>query len=166
MTSAAGPAEPLRIRRAVRAVLVDPHHRVLLVRFEFPDASVWGLPGGGVEPGEEPEAALRRELLEELGLVDAPIGPHVWDRLHIVPFISGLWDGQREQIHLVEVDEFDPAPTLTWEQLNAEYVFELRWWTIDEVRASDAGFAPAALADLLHHLVDDGPPATPLDTGV
>ncbi len=159
------PVKGLRIRQAVRALLVDPDHRVLLVRFEFPMATRWALPGGGLERGENHTDALRRELEEELGLVDAVIGPHVWHRLHIVPFINGEFDGQRERIHLVRCDAFDPEPLLSWQQLNAEFVYELRWWTIDEMAASDAHFVPRELPTLLATLLRDGPPNDPIDVG-
>jgi double-stranded uracil-DNA glycosylase len=51
-------------RRAVRAVIVDDDERVLLVQYENPvtNATWWGTPGGGIEPGESHEHALRREL--------------------------------------------------------------------------------------------------------
>ena len=55
----------LRLRDAVRAVVVDPDDRVLLVRFEFPHWIGWATPGGGVDSGETDEAAIRRELAEE-----------------------------------------------------------------------------------------------------
>lgn len=152
------PEAGLRIREAARALLVDPDHRVLLVRFEFPTATRWALPGGGLEPGETHLDALRRELEEELGLVDAAIGPQIWHRLHIVAFLNGEYDGQRERIHLIHCDAFEPEPKLSWEQMNAEFVYELRWWTLDEVAASDAQFVPDGLHSLLVTLLRDGPP--------
>lgn len=54
--------------------LVDARGWILLQeRDEHPeiDPEKWGLPGGHVEPGEEPLAAAYRELLEETGLTPA-----------------------------------------------------------------------------------------------
>ena len=145
-------SDALRIREAVRALLIDPDDRVLLVRFEFPDGTRWALPGGGVEPGEETLDALHRELDEELGLRDADIGPHIWTRLHVIPFPNGLWDGQRDRVHLVRTPAFEPSPALSPEELRAELVFELRWWTLDEIRESDTTFAPRTLGTRLTEL--------------
>jgi 8-oxo-dGTP pyrophosphatase MutT (NUDIX family) len=63
---------PLRGQDAVAALLVIDDGRYLLQHRDdratiwYPDH--WGLFGGGVEKGEEPVAALRRELREELEL--------------------------------------------------------------------------------------------------
>jgi 8-oxo-dGTP pyrophosphatase MutT (NUDIX family) len=160
------PAAGLRIREAVRALVVDADDRVLLVRFEFPTATRWALPGGGLEPGESHLDALHRELEEEVGLVDATIGAQIWHRLHIVPFLNGEFDGQRERIFLVRCDTFEAAPRLTWEQMNAEFVYELRWWTLDEIAASDAHFVPQELHALLTTLLRDGPPDDSIDVSV
>ncbi len=141
---------------------------MLLVRFEFPAGTRWALPGGGIDAGETPHAALQRELVEELGLHDAPVGPHIWNRLHLIRFPSGLYDGQSEQIHVVDLpDVFEPNPTLSWEQLNAEYVYELRWWTLDQIQAAtDDQFVPGPLGALLRELVDNGLPNAPVDVPV
>jgi ADP-ribose pyrophosphatase YjhB (NUDIX family) len=55
-----------------RAVIPDEHGRVLLDRTHHAGkAPFYWLPGGGVEPGEIAEEALRRELIEEASLVIA-----------------------------------------------------------------------------------------------
>jgi 8-oxo-dGTP diphosphatase len=156
----------LRIREAVRALLVTPDREVLLVRFEFPTATVWALPGGGLEPGEDHETALHRELAEEVGLHGVVLGPHVWNREHIIPFLDGRWDGQRDRVYLVETERFEPVPTLSWEQLRAERLHELRWWHVDELDGVDLSFAPRSLQALVRTLLDEGPPRGPIDTGV
>lgn len=50
------------------AVVTDCAGRVLLLKHRFRPGSGWGVPGGFMEKGEQPEAALRRELREEVGL--------------------------------------------------------------------------------------------------
>jgi 8-oxo-dGTP pyrophosphatase MutT (NUDIX family) len=160
-TSAEGSA--LRLRQAVRAILLTPDLQVLLVRFEFPSGTRWALPGGGIDPGEDPVTALRRELIEECGLYDPAIGPHVWSRTHVIPIIGLDVDGQHEQVHLVPVPiAFTPQPAFDEETLRAELVYELRWWHLDEIEASTAIFAPSTLGVHLRRLVEDGPPNAPV----
>ncbi|WBB79248.1 NUDIX domain-containing protein [Micromonospora sp. WMMD882] len=56
-------------RFAAYAVATDPDGRVLLTRVSdgYPGAGCWHLPGGGTDYGEQPGAALIRELVEETG---------------------------------------------------------------------------------------------------
>jgi 8-oxo-dGTP diphosphatase len=50
------------------AIIFDAEGRVLLLEHVFRPDSGWGLPGGFLNKGEQPEAALRRELREEIGV--------------------------------------------------------------------------------------------------
>jgi ADP-ribose pyrophosphatase YjhB (NUDIX family) len=50
------------------AVVLDARDRVLLVEHTLRPGPAWGIPGGFLERGEDPEVALRRELREELAL--------------------------------------------------------------------------------------------------
>jgi len=158
---------PLHFRQAVRALILDPGDRVLLVKFVFPSGvEAWALPGGGLEDGETDEDGLRRELHEELGLDGVEIGPHVWSREHIVPMRTGH-DGQRDRVHLIRSAPFEPAPTIGWEALRAEYVFEMRWWSVDEIAdRTDLRFVPRRLAAHLAALLERGAPPDPVDIGV
>lgn len=159
----------LRMREGVRAVVVDPARRVLLVRWDLHGVSVWGTPGGGIEGDETADAALHRELAEELGLRDAVIGPEIWDRFHVIAILDKRYDGQHDRFFLVETNEFEPSPALSREQLEAENLFDIRWWTLDELDAFETTevefFAPRRLPEFVRSLFRDGPPPSPIDTG-
>ena len=54
-------------RFSVHAVITNNDGKVLLLKQTYGDKR-WGLPGGGVEPGETVHQAIKRECFEELGL--------------------------------------------------------------------------------------------------
>jgi TDG/mug DNA glycosylase family protein len=151
----AGRASGKPLRDAVRAVLLDPADRLLLVRFVFPDREVWAPPGGGVEAGEPDEPALRRELAEECGLCEFDLGPQLWFRTHWQ--LGERWGGQTDRYFLVRAPAFEPTPELTAEQLRAEGVDGMRWWTPAELAVSTERFAPRRLPGLVGELLRDGP---------
>jgi ADP-ribose pyrophosphatase YjhB (NUDIX family) len=147
-------------RQGVRALVLDTADRVLLVRFDFPPFP-WAPPGGGVDPGESDEVALRRELAEELGLDEFELGPVLWSREH--EFDAPVsFRGQRERCYLVRVEPFEPAPRL---DLAAEHVTEIRWWTADELWRSREVFGPRRLPELVAELLETGAPVVPLELG-
>jgi 8-oxo-dGTP pyrophosphatase MutT (NUDIX family) len=156
----------LRIRRAARALVLDEEDRLLLVRFREGERAVWLTTGGGIEEGESDEHALRRELLEEAGLEEFDLGPLVWTRTVHAPLDGGRWDGQAERFYLVRVSAFEPVPRLTWEELAQEGMTAVRWWTLDELEAAAARFAPRRLPLLLRELLSHGPPTEPVDVGL
>jgi 8-oxo-dGTP diphosphatase len=62
--------DPVRLVLVAAAVLLDGEGRVLLAQRPQGKnlAGLWEFPGGKIEAGERPEAALARELQEELGI--------------------------------------------------------------------------------------------------
>lgn len=154
------------LRKAVRALILDTEDRVLLVRLDFPEGTLWVAPGGGLEPDEEPHDALRRELEEETGLADADIGPEIRTRTHLFPMPIGPWDGQSERFYLVSTEPFDPKPQLSWEELSVEAMTDIRWWTIGELRETAVEFGPSRLPEFVSRLIAEGPPPAPIDVGV
>jgi len=92
----------------VACALVDRDGRVLIA--QRPEgknlAGLWEFPGGKVEPGEQPEAALIRELKEELGIdvTEACLAPltfasHAYDEFHLLMpvFVCRRWKGEVER---------------------------------------------------------------------
>ena len=94
----------MRLLLVVAAALVDTDGRVLVS--QRPEgkslAGLWEFPGGKVEPGEAPEAALIRELGEELGIAVsadclAPLtfASHSYPEMHLLMplWVCRRWTG-------------------------------------------------------------------------
>lgn len=160
------PMDTPRLRKAARALVLDPDDRVLLVHFRFSDGDLWAPPGGGIDHGETPIDAVRRELHEEVGYTDLDIGPPIWTRT-VLFRLSEHYDGQTETVYLVRVDGPPQSRALlTDEQLRDEYVFGHAWWSISELHSATATFSPSRLRALVTDLIASGPPDDPIDAGV
>ncbi|MEP6812451.1 MAG: NUDIX domain-containing protein [Actinomycetota bacterium] len=142
----AGRSTGLPWRLGVRALVLDREGRTILLRYGNEYSTWWIPPGGGKRPGESDEQALRRELDEELGLSDFEVGPLLWQREQWFRDEPGHC-GQRENVYLVRVDAFEPAPEL---DLAAEGCHELRWLSADEV--AELPTRPEDLAERLKRL--------------
>jgi 8-oxo-dGTP diphosphatase len=94
----------LPILLVAACALVDADGRVLLAKRPpgKPLAGLWEFPGGKIEPGETPEAALIRELEEELDirvaakcLAPLSFASHSYPEFHLLMplFVCRRWEG-------------------------------------------------------------------------
>jgi predicted amidohydrolase len=152
------------VREAVRCLVVDRAGRALLFRYADAraDGTWWGPPGGGLAPGEDHLAAVRRELLEELARDDLRLGP--WIGRRCATFWLGRWMTQRERWLLCRAEPFDVDPAHL-ASLSAEAIQELRWWSAEELRSSRIVATLRDLPDLLDRIARGDLPDADQDLG-
>jgi 8-oxo-dGTP diphosphatase len=118
--------------RFVAAALIVRDGQVLIGqrRAEQPMGSLWEFPGGKIEPGESPQEALARELVEELG-IRADVGPAVTRIRH------NYRRGGAVDLQFFEVREFSG-------EINNQIYQQVRWVKLEaltdyEFLAADRG---------------------------
>jgi len=90
-----------RPRHEGALVAIHVGRSLLLVKSSY--RAEWNFPGGGVRPGEAPEATAQREMEEEIGLSSFPLLP--------AGSVCGIWEGRRDRVHIFEL-HLDRLPEL------------------------------------------------------
>jgi len=104
--------------------------RILMSRRRADQAmpNLWEFPGGKVEPGEHPEAALVRELREELGCGIAVDGIHEvvfhaypdFD-LYMLVYASRIVEGRPRAVDVAQIEWVSPSSLPAMDLLPADY---------------------------------------------
>ena len=144
------------LRQAARVLLLDAEGRVLLFKGHDPArpelGAWWFTVGGGVDEGESIREAAARELLEETGLELSPdslTGP--FHREYAEFSIAGIDYRQDNEFYAARVDRHEVVTT-GFTDLEVTFMTEHRWWSVDELRATEDTVYPECLADLLERL--------------
>ena len=140
-------AVPLRLRPAGRVIVLDPQDRVLLFRYDDgpPNGRHWCTPGGGLNEGEDYPAGARRELAEETGWTDVPLGPEVHERTLVMEY-DDVIVRQHERFFLARVEVAGRELGEVAAMHVSDGIAAWHWWTLAEMDATDEAIWPPGLA--------------------
>jgi ADP-ribose pyrophosphatase YjhB (NUDIX family) len=140
----------LPVRLAARVVLLDPGHRVLLMRYDDgpPNGSHWTTPGGGLNEGEDFRAGALRELAEETGWTDIPLLGEVLRRSLTMEY-GGRLIRQRERLYLARTSQPEREIRGVEAMHATDHIAAWRWWTLAELDTTTERVWPRGLATLI-----------------
>lgn len=139
-------------RPAARVVCLDAGNRVLLLHWRdyVSGQTLWEPPGGGIDPGETPIEAARRELTEETGLSGSAVQERYVEVKRDVRWL-GVRYVRIEPFYLARFEEHEPLVDpgeLTEEE--GEAYLGYGWFATDEL--PDAAVEPPELAEVIERL--------------
>lgn len=140
----------MRVRSSSRLIVISSLGRVLLFHYLRPgdERPYWGTPGGGLEFGENFEAAALRELKEETGLVIAGLDPPIERRCYELLLPTGETVAADECYYLIKgvSEEINDD---AWTPEERRVTIGHKWWEIDCIIASDELVQPEDLRTIL-----------------
>jgi ADP-ribose pyrophosphatase YjhB (NUDIX family) len=152
------PEYPTRL--AGRVIAIDPAGRVLLFRYDDPPPKGihWATPGGGVEGNEDFYQAACRELAEETGWTDVAVASAVvLERATVYWFSTQGLTRQTDHYFIGWVrEELRPLGEVAVMHAS-DGIAASRWWTLDELDATDENIFPQGLADLVRSALAEQP---------
>jgi ADP-ribose pyrophosphatase YjhB (NUDIX family) len=146
--------QELRLRRAGRVIVLDPDDRVLLFRYDDgpPNGRHWCTPGGGLNDGEEYAAGARRELAEETGWTDVPLGSQVHERTLVMEYADAIVR-QHERFFLARVQTARRELGEVAAMHTSDGIAAWRWWALAEMDSTGEVIWPQGLAGLIRSLL-------------
>jgi 8-oxo-dGTP diphosphatase len=120
-------------------ILPNENGEILLIHRSTPHRTQWEIPGGKIEPNEEPPVAAAREALEELGIVVSilrELGSESFEEDgHSMMYTWFLGDTNNVEPRIGEPDKYDG----------------IRYWPIRELGTTSETISPNT-ANFLRHL--------------
>ena len=145
-----GSGDGVRVRLAGRVIVLDPDDRVLLFRYDDgpPNGRHWCTPGGGLDDGEDYLAGARRELAEEAGWTDVPLGAEVHRRVLTMAYSDEIVQ-QHERFFLARVEVARRELGEVAAMHTSDGIAAWHWWTLAELESTDEAIWPSELAALV-----------------
>jgi 8-oxo-dGTP pyrophosphatase MutT (NUDIX family) len=139
-------------RPSARAICLDDRGRILLLHWRdpFDGSTKWEPPGGGIDAGETPLQAARRELIEDTGLPGDLIEPRPVEIAR-----TFRWNGRdhehTEWFYLARIPKTEVrAAGLRPDE--RDNLLGYRWFSVEELRLSSERIEPIQLLDVIADL--------------